>query len=100
MKTLKQIREERKKELTMTGHNFMILHDPEQDECFRRWLQQSVTELEKRKNFYQKLANKTVQVKRQYFQGKADAFAEALDLLKVEATKKWVTLRKLILFLI
>jgi len=41
-------------------------------------------ELQKRKSFYQKLANKTVQVKRQYFQGEADAFLEILLLLGAE----------------
>ncbi len=38
-----------------------------------------VTEIQKRKDFYQKLANKKVQVKRQYFQGKTDAFLEVLE---------------------
>lgn len=52
------------------------------------WQSDLVAELEERKKLYQKLANKKVQVKRQYFQGKADAFAEALDLLKKESTKK------------
>lgn len=43
-----------------------------------------VVALEKRSKFYHKLANKTVQVKRQYFLGKADAFDEVLANLGIE----------------
>ena len=52
--------------------------------CFKEFKAGLVDELTKRKDFYQRLANKTVQVKRQYFQGEADAYLETLLLLGVE----------------
>ena len=57
------------------------IYDLTQDSKFKECEKMSEIDkgkLEKRYDFYQRLANQPVQVKRQYFRGKADAFEEVL----------------------
>jgi len=46
-----------------------------------------VAEIQKRIKYYQRQVEKPVQVKRQYFRGKLDAFLEVQELLKKEALR-------------